>query len=125
MNGTFRIDGGVPLFGEVTPIPNKNALMGALPAAALASGGITFAALPDTLDVHTYLEILTRLGATVTSAGDGATHIDPAGHPGAGDRSGRGAPAARRVRAYRTVAGRAWAAWRCRCPAAASWATAP
>ena len=79
MNGTFRIVGGVPLAGEVTPIPNKNALMGALPAAALAGGGLTFAALPDTLDVHTYLEILTRLGATVTRAGDGAVHVDPAG----------------------------------------------
>ena len=105
MNGTFRIDGGVPLYGEVTPIPNKNALMGALPAAALASGGITFAALPATLDVHTYLEILTRLGATVTSAGDGATHIDPAGIRAQAIDPAVGAPAARRVRAYRTAAG--------------------
>ena len=79
MNGTFRIEGGVALAGEVTPIPNKNALMGALPAAALAGDGISFHALPDTLDVHTYLEILTRLGATVTRAGDGAVHVDPAG----------------------------------------------
>ena len=79
MKGTFRIEGGVPLAGEVTPIPNKNALMGALPAAALAGDGITFAALPDTLDVHTYLEILTRLGARVSGAGDGAVHVDPAG----------------------------------------------
>ena len=79
MNGTFRIVGGVPLAGEVTPIPNKNALMGALPAAALAGGGLTFAALPDTLDVHTYLEILTRLGATVARAVDGAVHVDPGG----------------------------------------------
>ena len=79
MNGTFRIEGGVPLAGEVTPIPNKNALMGALPAAALAGGGITFTALPDTLDVHTYLEILARLGAGVTQAGTGAIHVDPGG----------------------------------------------
>ena len=76
MTGTFRINGGVPLAGEVTPIPNKNALMGALPAAALAGGGLTLKALPDTLDVHTYLEILTRLGADVTPAGDGAIHVD-------------------------------------------------
>ena len=79
MTGTFRIDGGVPLAGEVTPIPNKNALMGALPAAALAGGGITFKTLPDTLDVHTYLEILARLGADVMPAGDGAIHVDPTG----------------------------------------------
>ena len=79
MNGTFRIKGGVPLHGEVTPIANKNALMGALPAAALPGDGILFPALPDTLDVHTYLEILTRLGAKVTRSGQGAVHVDPAG----------------------------------------------
>lgn len=79
MNGTFRIQGGVPLHGEVTPIANKNALMGALPAAALAGDGILFRALPDTLDVHSYLEILTRLGAKVTGRGHGAVHVDPAG----------------------------------------------
>ncbi len=77
MNGTFRIKGGVPLHGEVTPIANKNALMGALPAAALAGEGILFRDLPDTLDVHTYLEILTRLGAKVTSSGPGNVHVDP------------------------------------------------
>jgi UDP-N-acetylglucosamine 1-carboxyvinyltransferase len=79
VNGTFRIKGGVPLHGEVTPIANKNALMGALPAAALSGDGILFPALPDTLDVHTYLEILTRLGAKVTRSGQGAVHVDPAG----------------------------------------------
>jgi UDP-N-acetylglucosamine 1-carboxyvinyltransferase len=79
VNGTFRIKGGVPLHGEVTPIANKNALMGALPAAALPGDGILFPALPDTLDVHTYLEILTRLGAKVTRSGQGTVHVDPAG----------------------------------------------
>jgi UDP-N-acetylglucosamine 1-carboxyvinyltransferase len=53
--------------------------MGALPAAALSGDGILFPALPDTLDVHTYLEILTRLGAKVTRSGQGAVHVDPAG----------------------------------------------
>ena len=77
MNGTFRIKGGVPLHGEVTPIANKNALMGALPAAALAGEGILFRDLPDTLDVHSYLEILTRLGAKVTPSGHGNVHVDP------------------------------------------------
>ena len=79
MNGTFRIRGGVPLRGEVEPIANKNALMGALPAAALAGGGILFRSLPDTLDVQGYLEILTHLGARVTGRGRGAVHVDPAG----------------------------------------------
>ena len=78
MNGTFRIKGGIPLHGEVTPIANKNALMGALPAAALAGEGILFRDLPDTLDVHTYLEILTRLGAKVTPCGQGNVRVDPA-----------------------------------------------
>ena len=51
--------------------------MGALPAAALAGEGILFRDLPDTLDVHTYLEILTRLGAKVTAGGKGNVHVDP------------------------------------------------
>ena len=79
VNGTFRILGGSPLHGEVTPIANKNALMGALPAAALESGGIRFRSLPDTLDVHSYLEILSRLGARVTRAPNGMVDVDPAG----------------------------------------------
>lgn len=79
MNGTFRIFGGSPLHGEVTPIANKNALMGALPAAALESGGIRFRSLPDTLDVHSYLEILTRLGAKLTREPGGVVQVDPSG----------------------------------------------
>ena len=76
MNGTFRIKGGTPLRGEVTPLPNKNALMGALPAAALECGGILFNSLPKTLDVDIYLEILKNLGALISTNKPGTTHID-------------------------------------------------
>ena len=76
MNGTFRIKGGTPLSGEVTALPNKNALMGALPAAALANQGIQFRSLPKTLDVEIYLEILEKLEAIISVESNGDTYID-------------------------------------------------
>lgn len=79
MKGTFYIKGGIPLQGEVTPIANKNGLMGALPAAALAGDGILFPSLPNTIDVRTYLDILLGLGAKVTTDKNGSVYIDPSG----------------------------------------------
>ena len=52
MNGTFKIQGGKPLKGEVTPILNKNSLMGALPLAIMNCGGISYRDLPQTSDVE-------------------------------------------------------------------------
>ncbi len=75
MNGTFRIRGGKTLNGTVRPIPNKNSLLGALPAAMLNCEGVTFHDLPETTDVETFLEIYRRLGARVVRTGD-TTHID-------------------------------------------------
>ncbi len=65
MNGTYKIIGGTPLKGEVTPIPNKNSLMGALPLAILSNEKIKFPHLPLTSDVRLFLEIFKGWGATV------------------------------------------------------------
>jgi len=68
MNGTVKITGGKKLKGEVIPIPNKNSVVAALPAAALATSEVTFKGLAKTSDVEKILSILKQLGAEVDDA---------------------------------------------------------
>jgi len=65
MNGTYRIKGGVPLKGEVHPIPNKNSILGALPLAVIANGPLRISRLPRTSDVELFLEIYRQWGAQI------------------------------------------------------------
>lgn len=66
MNGTYKINGGIPLKGKVNPIPNKNSLLGALPLAVLADEGINILNLPDTSDVEHFLNIYKSWGCEIT-----------------------------------------------------------
>lgn len=75
MNGTFKIIGGVPLKGDVDPIPNKNSLMGALPLAVIAPQGVSFFDLPKTSDVESFLEIYRLWGARIETEGQSYTRI--------------------------------------------------
>jgi UDP-N-acetylglucosamine 1-carboxyvinyltransferase len=68
VNGTYRIAGGHPLTGTVTPIPNKNSLMGALPLALLTDEVVRYKDLPKTTDVECFLEIFEQWGAKVNVA---------------------------------------------------------
>lgn len=74
---TVKITGGIPLLGEVTPVPNKNAVLSAIPAAILSSKPITYTNLPDTTDVNKLLQILKLLGVEVKKEGTN-TIIDAA-----------------------------------------------
>lgn len=65
MNGTVKVIGGKRLKGEVVPIPNKNSVVAALPAAALAMSDVVFKGLPGTSDVEKILAIFKQLGAEV------------------------------------------------------------
>ncbi|MCX8058356.1 MAG: UDP-N-acetylglucosamine 1-carboxyvinyltransferase [Spirochaetes bacterium] len=76
MNGTIKVIGGRKLVGEVTPIINKNSLMGALPIAMLNCGGIRFKDLPSTSDVENFLRIYETLGAEIVKTDDNFTLID-------------------------------------------------
>ncbi len=62
---TIKIFGGNPLIGEVTPIPNKNAILSALPVAILTDKTITYHNVPDTTDVKILLQLLEKLGAEI------------------------------------------------------------
>lgn len=68
MNGIVKIKGGKRLVGEVTPIPNKNSFMPALPAALLTKGVTTYKNVPRTSDVSKHFTILRELGAIIDDA---------------------------------------------------------
>lgn len=76
MNGTIKVIGGVPLRGTVTPIPNKNSIMPALPAAILSSSSIKYYNIPDTLDVQKHLKILEMLGAKIDTSNESYIEIN-------------------------------------------------
>lgn len=65
MNGTLRVRGGKKLQGTVTPIPNKNSIVAALPVCILTDEVVTYKNLPNTTDVQKEIEILRLLGAEV------------------------------------------------------------
>lgn len=65
MSEKIKVIGGVPLSGEVTPVPNKNAILPALCASILSNKTITYKNIPQTTDVIKMLDILRGLGADV------------------------------------------------------------
>ncbi len=70
MKGTYQIIGGNKLNGTVTPIPNKNSLMGALPLAILAQKDFGILDLPDTSDVHGFIEIFKTINIDMIREGN-------------------------------------------------------
>jgi len=73
MAARLRIEGGVPLKGEVAASAAKNAALPALAAALLTPEPVTLTNVPDLGDIHTMLKLLQTLGAGVTRQGRAAT----------------------------------------------------
>jgi UDP-N-acetylglucosamine 1-carboxyvinyltransferase len=73
MPARLRIEGGVPLEGEVAASAAKNAALPELAAALLTPEPVTLTNLPDLGDIRTMLELLQSLGAGVTRQGREAT----------------------------------------------------
>ncbi len=67
MSETLKITGGNKLYGTVTPVPNKNAILAALPASLLTEKTILYKNIPNTTDVTKILELLKSLGAKIES----------------------------------------------------------
>src|SRR5882762_7247905 len=65
----LQIQGGVPLEGEVRISGAKNATLPILAAALLAEDPVVVANVPHLKDVTTTVELLGRMGATVTIDG--------------------------------------------------------
>lgn len=62
---TFRIEGGHPLHGEVTPSGNKNAAVAILPACLLTDEPVTVHNIPNIGDVRTLRQILEGVGVQI------------------------------------------------------------
>jgi UDP-N-acetylglucosamine 1-carboxyvinyltransferase len=65
MSEAIIVKGGNPLKGTVTPVPNKNAIVAALPASILTDKTVVYHNVPNTTDVAKILEMLRLLGAEV------------------------------------------------------------
>ena len=61
----FLIEGGHPLRGTVNPRGNKNAVLPIIAATVLTEEQVTLTNVPNITDVHTMLDILEELGASV------------------------------------------------------------
>ncbi|UGU15829.1 UDP-N-acetylglucosamine 1-carboxyvinyltransferase [Sinomicrobium kalidii] len=70
--GTFKIEGGQTLQGEITPQGAKNEALQILCAVLLTEETITIHNIPDILDVNKLIDLLERLGVKTEKLGKGA-----------------------------------------------------
>ena len=73
----LQIRGGVPLDGEVRISGAKNAALPILAGALLADGPVTIGNVPHLQDVTTMIELLGRMGASVTVDERMRVEVDP------------------------------------------------
>ena len=73
----LQIQGGVPLEGEVRISGAKNAALPILAGALLADGPVTIANVPHLHDVTTMIELLGRMGVSVTVDEKMRIEVDP------------------------------------------------
>jgi UDP-N-acetylglucosamine 1-carboxyvinyltransferase len=70
--GTFRIEGGLKLQGEITPQGAKNEALQVLCAVLLTSGEVTINNIPDIVDVNKLIALLEDLGVKIRKKGKGS-----------------------------------------------------
>ncbi|MFD2098811.1 UDP-N-acetylglucosamine 1-carboxyvinyltransferase [Flagellimonas iocasae] len=70
--GTFRIEGGHQLHGEITPQGAKNEALQILCAVLLSEEKITINNIPDILDVNKLISLLEDLGVKIQKKGKGS-----------------------------------------------------
>jgi len=74
--GTFIIQGGRKLKGEIIPQGAKNEALQVICAALLTPHTVTIRNLPDISDVNRLIELLVNLGVKVTKASDSVTSFE-------------------------------------------------
>lgn len=77
MNNTFRIRGGNPLQGTITPQGAKNEALQVICAVLLTSSPVTIHNVPDIIDVRNLIVLLKVLGVNITHPTKGTYHFDP------------------------------------------------
>ncbi len=70
--GTFKIEGGIQLKGDVTPQGAKNEALQILCAVLLTSEKVTITNIPDIIDVNKLITLLGNLGVKIQKIGAGA-----------------------------------------------------
>ena len=70
--GTFRIEGGLKLSGEITPQGAKNEALQILCAVLLTADKMTINNIPDIVDVNKLIAILEDLGVKIQKKGKGS-----------------------------------------------------
>jgi UDP-N-acetylglucosamine 1-carboxyvinyltransferase len=68
--GTFKIEGGKPLNGEVTPQGAKNEALQILCAVLLTEEEVTISNIPNIVDVNRLISLLEKMGVSVTKLDD-------------------------------------------------------
>lgn len=76
---SFIVSGGHELSGGIRPAGNKNAALPVLAATLMSAEPVTVRNVPRIRDVHTLLEIVESLGASVTWTGPNVVEVDAAG----------------------------------------------
>ena len=70
--GTFKIEGGLRLSGEITPQGAKNEALQILCAVLLTPEKVTINNIPDIVDVNKLISLLEDLGVKIQKKGKGA-----------------------------------------------------
>ncbi|MDT7830078.1 UDP-N-acetylglucosamine 1-carboxyvinyltransferase [Pricia sp. S334] len=70
--GTFKIEGGYPLSGEITPQGAKNEALQILCAVLLTAEEVTINNIPDIVDVNKLISILEDLGVKIKNKEEGS-----------------------------------------------------
>ncbi|BCX13897.1 MAG: UDP-N-acetylglucosamine 1-carboxyvinyltransferase [Candidatus Dojkabacteria bacterium] len=69
----YKIQGGIELNGEVTPVPNKNSILKLIPASLLTDEPVIIHNVPKSSDVRIMLKIVKTLGGKVTYFNNGTS----------------------------------------------------
>ncbi len=74
--GTFKIEGGIPLKGDIQPQGAKNEALQILCAVLLTPEKVTINNIPDIIDVNKLITLLGNLGVKIQKNGTGSiTHF--------------------------------------------------
>ncbi len=68
----FIIEGGHPLQGAIIPKGAKNEALQIIAATLLTSGEVHIDNIPEIIDVHNLIDLMTRIGVKVTKCGPGS-----------------------------------------------------
>jgi UDP-N-acetylglucosamine 1-carboxyvinyltransferase len=76
---SIRIQGGIPLKGTVTPMPNKNSILKLIPACILTNETVTIHNVPKSTSVRIMLQVFRQLGGKVTYLPDDTIKLNATG----------------------------------------------